>query len=116
MKSDFWLTFFDIVFFLIQFYKSLLLLLIADKYFDQLFIHMVSTLSKVKTRTTRTGINLAEILQILLFQTFMISPYFSLAAELKMFVKKLPYWIEIALEDSPEHLLNKKIEGRLIDY
>ncbi|CAG2213287.1 RFX6 [Mytilus edulis] len=34
----------------------------------------------------------------------------SLAAELKMFVKKLPYWIEIALEDSPEHLLNKKIE------
>ncbi|XP_063399638.1 DNA-binding protein RFX6-like [Mytilus trossulus] len=34
----------------------------------------------------------------------------SLAAELKMFVKKLPYWIENALEDSPEHLLNKKIE------
>ena len=37
----------------------------------------------------------------------------SLAAEMKMFVKKLPYWIDNALEDSPEHLLNKKNEGTI---
>lgn len=37
---------------------------------------------------------------------------FSLAGEIKAFVKKLPYWIENALEDSPEHLMAKKLEGK----
>ena len=37
----------------------------------------------------------------------------SLAAEMTMFVKKLPYWIDNAMGDSPEHLLNKKNEGTI---